>query len=254
MHDMNTRLFLKHEKQLFDQALLVELRDKMDRLRAMQENQSNQTPREQEAIRRGESSDKTRMQSDWYKVWQANDSHSRLIQAIMPYRYVTFPVQVRHVKEVKHHVPWHQDIGYMRLLGDKAPKQVMTCFIPLEPNPSRCTTIQFALDNMREPNEREYVHQSLNAFGAGIEQSDFHELQHFPLSLGDALIFGDHVLHRTYLPEGCQPERRSLEFRLVKPEHVLPGKDYFDVLTGKFVKFSDTLVPAASGMEAILEE
>ncbi len=251
MLDMNTRLFLKHEKQLFDQSLLTELRQKMDYLKGLQENQQVQTDREREAIHRGESADKTRMQSVWYKVWKANDSSSRLIQAIAPYRYVTFPVQVRHVKEVKHHVPWHQDIGYMKLLGNKAPKQVMTCFIPLEHEPSQCTTIQFALDNKHDKGEHQYAHQFLNNFGAGIENANFQELKHFPLSLGDALIFGDHVLHRTFLPDGCLPERRSLEFRLVKAEHVIPGKDYFDVLTGQFVKFDDAMTPVESAMELI---
>ncbi len=251
MEDMNSRLFLKHERNLFDPGLLANLRIKMDALRHAHEKRSSLTQRELHAVNRGESADKTRMQSHWYRVWQSGDSHSRLVRTLSPYRYVTFPVQVRHVTAVNHYVPWHQDIGYMKLLGNRAPKQVMTCFIPLEPEPSQCTTIQFALDNFHDKQMQEYVHQSVNQFGAGIINHNFSDLKHFPLSLGDALIFGDYVLHRTFLPDGCQPERRSLEFRLVKPEHVLPGKDYFDIITGQFVLTNENGVPVESQMELI---
>ena len=49
------------------------------------------------------------------------------------------------------------------MLGDRGHRRVITCFIPLEPEPSSRTTIQFASGG-----EIELRHQSLNDFGAGI--------------------------------------------------------------------------------------
>jgi ectoine hydroxylase-related dioxygenase (phytanoyl-CoA dioxygenase family) len=232
------RLRLDHEKNLFDKALLSFLREKI--VNEVKDHDLNSvSDREKGAILRGESSDKQRMQSVWYDVWRNHSSIDRLLSVVHPFNYVMFPVQVRQVKASDHHVPWHQDIGYMLLLGDKAPKQVITCFIPLEENPADCTTLQFCLDNVNDEHPKTLKHDIVNAFGAGIVDKNFNELTHFNLNLGDALIFGDHIIHRTFLPEGCKPNRRSLEFRLLKKEHLLPNRDYFDIAERKFIKTNE---------------
>jgi hypothetical protein len=59
---------------------------------------------------------------------------------------------------------------------------------------------------------------------------------HFHLRLGDALVFGDLAVHRTFIPLAATVERRSLEFRLVRRSDAIEAKDYFDVDSGLFVR------------------
>lgn len=242
MSDIQNRIYIKHAQQLFNPDTLMTLREKMIHLGNQQSTQ-NVTEREINAVNRGESVDALRMQAAWYDVWKNPVNRDALLAAISPFTYVIYPVQVRHVRKAyQHDVPWHQDMAYIRLLGNRSHQQVFTCFIPLEPEPSKCTTIQFARDNIAEPTVL-YKHTPLAGFGAGIKDTEFHDTFHYDLNLGDALTFGDHALHRTYLPENCQVERRSLEFRLVNPEHAIPDKDYFDVQNLKFVRFDKNMKP-----------
>lgn len=230
----NNRKFIKHLKNVFSPDLLKDLRRQL----TIFENDKNifqpQSDREKKAMNRGENPDSVRMQECWYQVWdQGVNSHLR--ELMTPFELVTYPVQVRHVKAHDHKVPWHQDIGYMRLLGDKAPAQVATCFIPLELAPHKHTTIQFS--DMAV--EQEYHHSSQGKFGAGLADDCIVNPYHFDLALGDALFFGDLALHRTYTPPGCVTERHSLEFRLIQPQHAVAGKDYFSLKTSRFVTTKD---------------
>ena len=78
-------------------------------------------------------------------------------------------------------------------------------------------------------------HQKSETYnGIGVQKPQG-QTKIFDLNFGDALIFGDHAVHRTYCPEGATNERRSLEFRLTRPEHALKGKDYFDVASSRWV-------------------
>ena len=241
MLDKNNRAFVNHVQGLFDPKLLDTLRNNFIMLENRQAP-SNISEREKHALERGEATDSMRMQEAWYDVWKHATSESLLLSSLAPYTWVSYPVQVRHVRKAHHHVPWHQDIGYMRLLGNRGHQQVITCFIPLEPEPAKCTTIQYALDNIKADPTKEYPHIPLEGFGAGIENQDFNEVQHFDLNLGDALVFGDFTLHRTFLPEGCQINRRSLEFRLIMPSSALNNKDYFDIEHQKFIKTKNLAV------------
>lgn len=240
MLDPNNRIYINHANQLFNPDILSSIYQHMVVL-SPQESTDNITEREKHAVTRGESTDAMRMQAAWYNVWKNPISRELLLDAIHPFTYVIYPVQVRHVRKAyQHDVPWHQDIAYIRLLGKRSHQQVLTCFIPLEPDPAKCTTLQFADDNKTEPTKL-YKHMPLSGFGAGIKDTQFNEVFHYNLKLGDALIFGDHALHRTFLPEGCQVERRSLEFRLIKPVDAIPNKDYFDVNTLNFIRFDDEM-------------
>ena len=161
----------------------------------------------------------------WYDWWRNLAHQEKLFDFVGPFEWVMYPPQVRVVGKQLDLVPWHQDIGYMKLLGNRAHRQVVTCFVPLEDFPSKCTTWQCAMDNMF--NGQEYPHVTMGEFGAGIASKTFRDLKNYSLELGDALIFGDHVLHRTFTPPGCQVERASLEFRLLRPIDALNEKDYY---------------------------
>jgi hypothetical protein len=134
----------------------------------------------------------------------------------------------------------------MRLLGDRGHSRVITCFIPLEPKPAKCTTIEFAFDNASDP-DKIYEHTQRDGFDAGLSPELFTRRRHFDLELGDALVFGDLTLHRTYTPPGCAVERRSLEFRLIRPQDMLADKDYFDLAAQDFIKTDATREMVAHG-------
>jgi hypothetical protein len=244
MIDPSTRIFVQHESGLFDPAELWRVREDMSRARAERIAQAALSERERAAVRRGESADAVRKRERWYDVWRHPVSMDRLLSTVRPFTYVTFPVQVRHVTEDLHYVPWHQDRGYIELLGDRGPRQIITCFIPLEEKPAERTTIEFAFDNLGERPERVIQHQPMVGFGAGIEGDRFTHRKHFDMELGDALVFGDLTLHRTYTPPGAIADRRSLEFRLIQPKDALPNRDYFDLERQVFIQTGDTVAAA----------
>jgi hypothetical protein len=227
------RDFIDHVSQLFDPRHLTQLREQFEDFESLKFNKLSE--REEKAVQRGEASDNFRLQEVWYQVWhEINIEH--ILKIFSPFTLVLYPPQVRFVRSNNHNVPWHQDIGYMRLLGERGHNQVITCFIPLESNPSNCTTIQFALDYKESNQSQEYSHQPTDSFGAGLVNTNFKKIIHYELELGDALVFGDFTPHRTFTPSNCKIERRSLEFRLVQPKHALLGKDYFDIIQQKFIK------------------
>ena len=228
MSATNDRTAVLHLRGVFDPVLLRELR-RYQSARAAENAQSSMSAREQAAVSRGESSDAVRMDEKWYSVW-LNPKHD-LRDAIGEFTRVTYPVQVRHVREVRHNVPWHQDIGYIKLLGARAHAQIITCFIPLEEEPACCTTLQFA-----KGDRAEISHLPTGLFGAGVQLGLDVETFWYQLELGDALVFGDWALHRTWTPPAGRVERRSLEFRLIRTRDSMPGRDYFDISEGRFIK------------------
>lgn len=251
MIDAEKRRFVSHVKSLFQPDLLHKLSEQVEYLSRTQ-IQGDITEREQHAAMRGESVDRLRMRSMWYDVWKYPASRDVLLETIAPFNYVIFPVQVRYVRNSnQHYVPWHQDIAYIRLLGKRAHQQVITCFIPLEAEPAKCTTIQFAQDTPEYDELHLHAHDPADGFGAGIKDADFKQTIHYDLNLGDALLFGDHTVHRTYLPEHCDVNRRSLEFRLVRHEHLIADKDYFDIENSIFVRSDENrkLIPSQIGNE-----
>lgn len=225
------RNILIHSKQIFNVESLRKTRDYYDSI--WEEKQLlAKTEKEIKAINRGETSDSLRLDETWYNIWR--NPTTDLLSAIGPYTWVLFPPQIRFIKSLRHRVPWHQDIGYQRVFSkERQHKTLITCFIPIDEEPSKKTTIQFSKDK-RGMNELNHV--SMAGFSAALESDNFESPFHYNLSLGDALIFGDFVLHRSHCPEFCEIERKSLEFRLIQPIDAIDGKDYFDVLKGIFVK------------------
>src|SRR6266446_5739186 len=52
--------------------------------------------------------------------------------------------------------------------------------------------------------------------------------------LGDVLLFGAAIPHRTIVPPGCAPTRVSMEYRLTRGDSMIGGKDYFDLIRRTF--------------------
>ena len=149
-----------------------------------------------------------------------------------PFTRLIFPLQIRHILRVDQRVPWHQDIGYQVLRGDRAQIQVITCFVPVDPDPTSVPTVEFAVGEFPA-----LAHEAFGDHGATLKISEIPDTVHFELSCGDALVFGDHAPHQTYVPSHlANRDRWSFEYRLVMPEDCLAGSDYFDIEEGIFVK------------------
>jgi len=190
--------------------------------------------REQRAVARGESSDALRLDPSWFDAFR--EPARTLLEAIGPYHWVSYPPQVRTVRRATHLVPWHQDVGYQRLLGARAHQRHITCFVPLDDDPQRRPSIEFVRTAAPE-----LAHVARDGFAAGLDATPAGERVAFALALGDALLFGDLVPHRTIVPDPARPERRSLEFRLLRPEDAVLDKDYFDVRAGGFTRRAQTV-------------
>jgi len=217
---------------MFKPELLKDIRIHMNTIWAEQQAKAN-TEREQIAIKNGTACDALRMDLRWYDVWR-NPTY-QMLEVVRPYTWVVFPPMARIIREQNHLVPWHQDIGYMRRLGSRGHNEIITCFIPIDDEPAKHTTIQFAFDELPE---LEHI-QTTGYIGVGIENINFSHLEHYDLSLGDCLVFGDLSAHRTFVPPGAEIERRSLEFRLIRPSMAINDKDYFDIESGVFVHTND---------------
>jgi len=231
--DEEARTHVTHARGIFDADVLRALRHYLDSL-AVTRLARGPSEREQRAIARGESSDALRLDPSWFDAF-CNPSRA-LLDVIGPHQWVSYPPQVRFVRSSTHHVPWHQDVGYQRLLGMRAHRRHVTCFVPLDDDPQRRPSIEFAVASVPE-----LEHVARDGFGAGLEEVPPGERLAFALALGDALVFGDLVPHRTFVPDPEQLERRSLEFRLVRAGDAVPDKDYFDVRDGTFTRRTPTV-------------
>jgi hypothetical protein len=213
---------------LFDPKLLKELRDYYS------ENEAKQadlllSEREVKALSIGATADALRMDPRWFDVWR--DPNYRILEHLGAYTWVIFPPQVRHIREIPHLVPWHQDAGYQKLIELGGHEKLITCWIPFDDEPRHHSTLQFCRDELPE-----LEHQAFGSHGAGIELPNCMNVEHWALDLGDCLFFGHLAAHRTYVPPGAVVERHSFEFRLVRPNDAIDRKDYFDIKSGVFVR------------------
>ena len=168
------------------------------------------------------------MDPRWYDPWRG--AAPALIERLRPYTWLLFPVQLRHITQSGHLVPWHQDAGYVRLMPRRH-SRLITCFVPLEPDPAACASLEFS-----EGDYEELAHEPYEGHGAALSGRDFGRLRRFELAFGDALIFGDHAPHRTVPAADGTIDRRSFEYRFVTPDEALPDKDYFDIEADAFVR------------------
>lgn len=222
-----------HVRAAIAPDVLRVLRAYLERVSAERQAQAA-TARERSAIERGEGSDALRLDPIWMDALR---SPSRaLLDAIGDATWVAFPPQVRSVAASHHLVPWHQDVAYQRLLGPRGHDRHVTCFVPLDEDPARRPTIEYVVGRFDE-----LPHDAASGFGAGLPEAPAGPHALFELALGDALVFGDLVPHRSVVPDPRRPERRSLEFRLVRPCDAVAGKDYFDISSGAFTRRSPAM-------------
>jgi hypothetical protein len=231
--DAGARTHVMHARGVFSPEVLRTLRQHLATLRGTALAQGA-SEREQRAIARGESSDALRLDPTWFEAFLYPSR--ALLEAIGPHEWVSYPPQVRRVRSDAHLVPWHQDVGYQRLLGARAHRRHITCFVPLDDDPQRRPSIEFARSSVAE-----LAHVARDGFAAGLDATPDGERVAFALALGDALLFGDLVPHRTYVPDPARPERHSLEFRLLRPADAVLDKDYFDVRSGRFTRRAQTV-------------
>lgn len=224
-------LIIEHVPGMFAPDKLRAARDYLDE-RFRNNVEGSESEREVQAVSRGEGSDSIRLDARWYDIWL--EPTAQLLEAIGSRTWVIFPPQVRWMRSRDQQVPWHQDLGFQRLLGNRCHAKLITCFVPLEEQPSRHATVEFA-----EVDAREMEHIPLQGFGAGLPGEQPGRTWHYDLALGDALIFSELAVHRTVVPERATPERRSLEFRIIEPAIAIEGKDYFDIDRGLFVRMSN---------------
>jgi hypothetical protein len=224
MLDHENRCLISHLSGAFDRDTLAAV---LGYFRSVEEER--QRIADSEADRRkqriGAATDAMRLDSRWYDVWR----DQKLIGLFRPFEWVTYPVQIRHVACEAHLVPWHQDAGYMRLMPRRHDR-VITCFIPLEEEPSHTSTLEFA-----KGQHPYYEHRPDGDHGAAIAEPEGARIR-FDLKFGDAVVFDDHVPHRTIPGGNGRIARRSFEFRLVLPDEALPDKDYFDLSRSAFVR------------------
>lgn len=243
--DFKGRAFVRQLIGTFNPDILTNLRDRLDHFERL-ETSSPLSQREHFAQKRGELNDYGRMQDFWWDVWRKPLSKPNLTKILEPFTWVVFPPNVRSIKRsAGQRTPWHQDAGFIKLLPpERQHSKIITVFLPLEEDPSSHTTLEFSLENIDSPTE--LTHEPKDDFGAGLN-CDPKDRFHHKLSLGDALVFGDLTLHRTFTPPNCRLERRSLEFRLCIPSDGLREKDYFDITSGMFVTIDGSQKERLSG-------
>ncbi len=222
--------FLIVARGLFDPLELRSVRSAIDRANADCEADDE---RSRTARTVGVAPDAVRLNREWYSIWRA--ARSELFKRRVPqFTQISFPPQIRTIRNQASLVPWHQDSAYMRSLGARGHKRVITCFVPLEESTASRPSVEFSI------NERQAAVDHLVLEGTKINQFDLPDEQRpdpgmvrrYELRLGDAFVFGQDVLHRSYHDGPPSAERTSMEFRITTSEAVIAGKDYYDLERG----------------------
>ena len=229
MIDPAEKCFVEHVEQLFPREAIIEVRQYLEEI--WETIDPNALPaREQMIYRLGAAPDQVRFDHTWYNLWKSVSAAK--LASFRPFTRLTFPLQIRHIVQTDQLVPWHQDIGYQALRGENAHEHLITCFLPIEPEPSTVPTLEFAVGLF--PTLR---HHPSGDHGAALTFENVPPTTRFDLNCGDALVFGDHTPHQTYVPENLsRSDRWSFEYRLVRPEDCKVGRDYFDIENGCFLK------------------
>jgi hypothetical protein len=223
----NDRYLLRHMDGLFSAQILEQTYRHFESIEASRQNDLR-TETDEQRVRIGSATDALRFDAMWYEPWRHIAAEK--VDDLRPFTWVLYPVQLRHVTAAGHLVPWHQDIGYVRRMKRVHPK-LITCFVPLDPNPAQRSTLEFARGSFDE-----FFHHPVGDHGAVIKEREFSSTIHFQLAQGDAILFGDHVPHRTIPSPQGTIDRRSFEYRLVVPSDALDDKDYFDIESRCFVR------------------
>jgi len=224
--------FLIVARGLFPQSVLRKVREQIAQRRATIKVRDARSRQAEEV---GVAPDELRLNEEWYQIWKAADLATFRDYA-PDFSEAIYPPQIRTVRNLRALVPWHQDATYMKALGNRGHAEVVSCFLPLDEDPENRPTLQFCIDPDQKPVEAVIRDGTVfNKFD--LAQADVPpagKCHTFKLGLGDAFVFGQHVLHRTYVASDRFAERTSMEFRLTRPRCVIPGKDYFSLKSMRF--------------------
>ena len=224
--------FLIVARALFPRSVLRKVREQIAARRATIKAHDARSLQAEEV---GVAPDELRLNEEWYQIWKAADL-TKFRDYVPDFSEAIYPPQIRTVRNLRALVPWHQDATYMKALGKRGHTEVISCFLPLDEDPENRPTLEFCIDPEQRPIEAVVRDDTVfNKFD--VAQDDVPaagKCRTFKLNLGDAFIFGQHVLHRTHVVSDRFPERTSMEFRLTKPRGVVPGKDYFSLNTMRF--------------------
>jgi hypothetical protein len=219
--------FLFVARGMFDPAELRALRVEIDGALA-----ASRAGDERSRIARaaGVAPDEVRLNQGWYRIWKR--ARVDLFTNLAPqFTQIIFPPQIRTVRGSASLVPWHQDAAYMKALGDRGHRSVITCFLPLEESTAGKPLIEFALHGEQGP-AAHVIREDAQINKFDLPESDkpaAESCKRFDLALGDAFVFGQYVLHRTYAVDDPNQSRTSMEFRLTTKECLIRGKDYYDL-------------------------
>jgi ectoine hydroxylase-related dioxygenase (phytanoyl-CoA dioxygenase family) len=214
---------------VFDPDLLRSLREEFRRLER-EDAERPLTDRDLLAQRIGSANDHVRKRMDWYRVWE--NVKPKHVEALMPFRLVTYPIQLRHLQNDEQLVPWHQDAGYMRLMP-RQHDRIITCWIPLDDEPAKHATLCFPRSETWQP-----VHHQTSEIHGAVLDLDTPDIVSWDLALGDCLVFGDYRPHRTLRLPHLKLERYSIEARLVRAQDALSEKDYYDIVDNSLTRAS----------------
>src|SRR5258706_1678905 len=225
--------FLIVARGLFDSLELRALRSSLERASAASDA-DDQRARIARTV--GVAPDAVRLNRDWYSIWR-KARIELFARRLREFTHVVLPPQIRTIRNQASLVPWHQDSAYMRSLGARGHRRVITCFVPLEESTASRPSVEFSIAERQGPVPHLVIE------GAAINQFDLPErekpdpgtVRRFELHLADALVFGQDRLHRSYNDGPPSAERTSMEFRITTREAVIPGKDYFDLEKGWYV-------------------
>lgn len=224
--------FLIVARKLFPHDVLRRLRERIAARRAVIKADDERSRQAEEV---GVAPDALRLSEEWYEIWKAADL-SRFRDYVPAFSEVLFPPQIRIVRDLRALVPWHQDATYMDALGKHGHAEMITCFVPLDDDAENRPTLQFCVDPEQQPIQavvrKDAVFNKFDVAEADVPAAG--KCSTFPLRLGDAFVFGKHVLHRTHVVSDEFRERSSMEFRLTTAKTVIPGKDYFSLNTMRF--------------------
>jgi hypothetical protein len=222
--------FLIVARGLFDASVLRSVRKAIDAANAASRADDE---RARTARSVGVAPDEVRLKREWYDIWRG--AHAEIFTRRVPeFTQAAFPPQIRTIRNQSSLVPWHQDSAYMRALGARGHKRVITCFVPLEESTRLRPSVEFALDPVQGAVDH-LIRQGtrINQFDLADDQKP-KAARRFELRLGDAFVFGQNVLHRSYNDGPTDAERTSMEFRITTRDAAIAGKDYYDLQKGKW--------------------
>src|SRR6185503_12463887 len=118
-------------------------------------------------------------------------------------------------------------------LGARGHSRVITCTIPLEESTAQRPWVEYAINEKQGAIPHLELATAINQFDLPeSDKPDPASVRRFELRLGDALVFGQEVLHRSYNDGPPDAERTSMEFRITTRETLVAGKDYYDLEKG----------------------